>query len=159
MYVCMYKSENQPRKAGAGRQGRRRATTREPETQGGPGQKGGDQKTKTDPKDQGRARPRKPTMGSRSGEAGPPQNHRERTEDPRRATRSRAKGQKKNPKDQGSKTASGRQRPKGRKGGGEGGASYCLLACHKNIEGHVPRAGLSQAYGRACPQNGPVPSI
>ena len=27
------------------------------------------------------------------------------------------------------------------------------------LEGPVPRAGMSQAYGRACPKSGPVPSI
>ena len=72
--------------------------------------------TKKDPKDQGKARPRKPTAGSRSGEARPPQGHRERTEDPRRA---RPKGGPKNQKrPKVPRAARPQHGPKGRKGGG-----------------------------------------
>ena len=33
------------------------------------------------------------------------------------------------------------------------------MHCPKHFEGHVPRAGLSQAFWRACPKSGLVPSI
>ena len=32
-------------------------------------------------------------------------------------------------------------------------------ACPMNLEGHVPRAGMSQEFSRACPKSGPVPNI
>ena len=69
---------------------------------------------------------RKPTVGSRSGEAGPPQSHRERTEDPRRA-RPKGGGAKdqKGPKGQRkARPRAGRKDPRAAKeGGGRGGSA------------------------------------
>ena len=100
------------------RQGRRIATASEPKTQVGPSRKGG-QRTKKDPKDQGKARPRKPAAGT-----GP---------------RGRPKGEGKDQKGpKGPREPRPRADRKDQRAAKEGGgAPYCLLSrCFPGLAGH-----------------------